>query len=51
MQNRGYGHHSDLDKNLATGSETQTDFINTPKEQLEILSKKACDCPLTGIGL
>ena len=43
---RGYRHYSPLDKSLATGSATQKVFINTPEEQLTILSQKPCDCPL-----
>ena len=46
MKNRGYNHHSDLDKNLATGSSTQDEFVNTKAEQLEILRNKKCSCKL-----
>lgn len=44
MKSRGYNHHSDLDKALATGSSKQTKFINTPEEQLKILLGKKCKC-------
>lgn len=43
---RGYNHHSPLDEKLAEGSRSQTVFINTIKEQKEILKKKPCDCLL-----
>jgi len=43
---RGYRHMSALDKNLATGSDTQNIFINTPNEQMEILRNKPCECLL-----
>ncbi|HUQ85443.1 MAG TPA: pyrimidine dimer DNA glycosylase/endonuclease V [Candidatus Limnocylindrales bacterium] len=46
MKNRGYNHHSDLDKKLATGSSKQTTFINTPDEQLEIIKGKKCSCKI-----
>jgi hypothetical protein len=41
---RGYKHHTSLDKKLATGSGSQRVFINTIKEQEEILKKKPCEC-------
>lgn len=44
MSNRGYAHHSPLDKKLATGSGNQKTFINTVKEQEVILKEKPCDC-------
>lgn len=44
MIKRGYHHHSDLDKHLATGSAKQTEFINSISEQKEILRSKHCDC-------
>lgn len=44
MTKRGYSHHSPLDKNLATGLGYQTDFLQTPEEQIEILRKKNCLC-------
>lgn len=47
MNSRGYSHHSELDKALATGSSKQNVFINIPEEQLEILRNKSCDCKLT----
>lgn len=43
---RGYGHQTPLDKRYATGSGGQKVFINTIKEQKEILKKKPCDCLL-----
>lgn len=44
MISRGYNHHSPLDKRKATGMEIQTDFVNTVKEQIEILRGKECSC-------
>lgn len=46
MMNRGYKHHSSLDVRLATGKKMQTEFVHTPKEQIEILKNKKCDCKL-----
>jgi len=43
---RGYKHHTPLDKKLAEGSNNQRIFINTVKEQKEILKNKPCDCLL-----
>jgi hypothetical protein len=47
---RGYKHHSPLDKKLAKGSSDQRVFINTVKEQKEILKKKPCECLLYNLG-
>lgn len=44
---RGYHHHSPLNKKLARGSESQRVFINTIKEQKNILKNKPCDCLLS----
>ncbi len=44
MQKRGYKHHSPLDKNLATGSSRQAEFINSISEQKKLLAAKDCDC-------
>ncbi len=44
MRNRGYNHHSDLDKKFAIGESQQTFFIDTPEEQLIILKDKNCSC-------
>lgn len=44
MMRRGYNHHSLLDKKLAKGKSDQKDFINTVKEQKELLHKKPCEC-------
>jgi hypothetical protein len=44
MKKRGYIHKSDLPVNLATGKRKQDVFINTVKEQIEILKKKNCQC-------
>lgn len=46
FQRRGYSHHTPLDKRLARGVGGQKVFINTIKEQKEILKKKPCDCLL-----
>lgn len=44
FQRRNYQHHSPLDKRSATGSAKQTQFINTVKEQKELLQNKNCNC-------
>lgn len=44
MQARGYQHHSDLNKHLATGSANQMVFVNSVAEQKELLRQKKCDC-------
>jgi hypothetical protein len=42
--NRGYKHHTPLDKALARGKANQDDFINTLSEQRAILKEKDCEC-------
>jgi hypothetical protein len=44
LKARGYLHHSRLNKFCATGSSRQDKFINTLKEQANILRKKKCSC-------
>ncbi len=44
IKRRGWNHYSPLDKKLAVGKNTQTDFVNTIPEQKEILKSKKCDC-------
>ncbi len=44
MIRRGYTHTSNLDKKLAKGKAKQDEFVNTIKEQIEILKKKGCEC-------
>jgi hypothetical protein len=44
MTARGYRHSSPLDPALATGSEVQDTFIDTPTEQRRILRLKPCPC-------
>ncbi len=46
MARRGYKHLSPIDKRLAKGKAKQDRFINTLKEQREILKNKMCECPL-----
>lgn len=43
---RGYKHHSPLDKKLAQGQSGQKVFINTIKQQKKILKNKPCECLL-----
>ena len=43
---RGYKHHTPLDKRFATGSGIQRVFINTKREQKNILNKKLCECQI-----
>ncbi|MBW6441143.1 pyrimidine dimer DNA glycosylase/endonuclease V [Patescibacteria group bacterium] len=44
MEKRRYQHRSPLDKKLAIGQGTQKIFINTIREQKEILAEKPCEC-------
>lgn len=44
MDRRGYNHRSPIDPALATGSHTQTDYVDLPDEQYRILRQKGCDC-------
>ncbi len=41
---RGYNHVSVLNKKYADGQEKQETFLNTSKEQKEILKNKPCPC-------
>ena len=45
MKRRGFQHYSPLDARLATGQSAQDRFLDTPEEQLRILTKKPCNCP------
>lgn len=42
--NRGYKHHTPLDKDFATGLGSQRVFVNTVREQKKILNQKPCEC-------
>ncbi len=44
MQKRGYQHLSPLDTRLARGKSSQDVFINTLREQKDILRRKPCAC-------
>jgi hypothetical protein len=44
FKRRGYKHHTPLDRRLAQGKKKQDFFINTIKEQKEILKRKPCPC-------
>ncbi|MFW5853139.1 MAG: pyrimidine dimer DNA glycosylase/endonuclease V [Patescibacteria group bacterium] len=44
FKKRGYNHYSPLDEKLAKGQIKQRIFINTPKEQKELLKQKQCGC-------
>jgi len=44
MIQRGYQHHSNLNKQLAVGSAKQMEFIHGISEQNEILRQKKCGC-------
>lgn len=41
---RGYNHHTPLDKKLAIGSDKQDIYINSLKEQKQLLKEKPCEC-------
>ena len=44
MIHRGYNHHSVLDKNLASGSRIQNNYVDSPNVQIKILRRKNCAC-------
>jgi len=44
MEGRGYSHKSPLDRELATGSDLQDRYVDSPERQLEILRAKGCGC-------
>ncbi len=44
MKKRGYNHNSDLEKSLARGGSIQRKYVNSYKEQIEILKGKKCSC-------
>jgi hypothetical protein len=44
MKRRGFNHNSPLNPKLATGKTRQTEYVDTPEEQINILKAKDCDC-------
>jgi predicted patatin/cPLA2 family phospholipase len=44
MIHRGYRHQSQLDLRLATGEGKQTEYVDRPESQMNILKKKKCGC-------
>ncbi len=44
MGKRGYRHKSPLDRKDAVGSKKQSAFINSRRQQAEILRNKKCEC-------
>ncbi len=44
---RGFNHNSPLDKRKATGVKVQTEFVFQPRQQLQLLSAKGCDCQVS----
>jgi hypothetical protein len=44
MEGRGYNHKSKLDHRLAKGIKIQSVFVDSRKEQKEILRNKNCSC-------
>ncbi len=46
MRKRGYNHKSPLPISKAHGIATQKDFVNSYKEQIQILKSKKCSCDL-----
>ncbi|MEI6510434.1 MAG: pyrimidine dimer DNA glycosylase/endonuclease V [Candidatus Uhrbacteria bacterium] len=44
FSHRGYRHKTPLDETLASGADSQREFINSVKEQREILRQKPCEC-------
>jgi len=45
MVRRGYRHSSPLERSLATGSEVQDTYVDSPERQRELLAGKPCSCP------
>jgi Pyrimidine dimer DNA glycosylase len=50
MTTRNYNHRSPLDESQATGSGTQTDFVDSIERQRELLKEKGCRCFTTSGG-
>ncbi|MDP8212768.1 MAG: pyrimidine dimer DNA glycosylase/endonuclease V [Candidatus Zapsychrus exili] len=46
IERRGYNYRSPLDKRKASGLSKQDIFVNSVKEQKEILKAKACKCKI-----
>ena len=44
LDERGYNHQSPLDKRKATGRKIQNEFVDSIKDQIQILRKKGCSC-------
>ncbi len=44
MGRRGYRHNTSLPAALATGSDRQDEYKETPAEQVEIIKRKGCGC-------
>lgn len=44
MERRGYRHASPLDPHQATGVAVQTEYVDSPDEQENILRDKGCPC-------
>lgn len=44
MERRGYKHNSPLDIELATGEETQCEYVDSIEDQVKILKSKKCGC-------
>ncbi len=44
MCNRGYNHRSPLDEVDARGESKQSEYVDTPERQLELLREEGCDC-------
>lgn len=50
MKRRGFNHRSELDPELATGLEIQTEVVDSIDRQIEILRMKGCACTPRGTG-
>ena len=46
MTRRGYNHATPLDPSLATGAAVQTEYVDPPRRQEELLRAKPCECLL-----
>ena len=44
MNRRGYSHYSVLPKKLAKGASRQSQYVDIPHKQIDILKRKKCGC-------
>ena len=44
MERRNYNHSSPLNKRFARGKSVQSDYVDHPRKQVQLIRKKKCDC-------